>query len=681
MSVPIYEGNSSRRSNNVANKPGLFVVTNEMVNNAEAAKAAEDAAFYKEFIIEAHKNGWYEDGGVLEGKYGDDMELFRSVAGDKALGNLREEIASGADANNVVASTSPDNNRSPLEINDDDEDYDEWSTAQSHRRRGGGNNGGNNGNHGRFSRFGKRAIAAGATALFAVGAWLGGSAWHANNQHDKDQAALDALNNAPAAIETADDLNDLNSLNQIKVQIDTATAYVADRDANPSGAWWDLFDGVKDPSAMSTAYEKAGSTIDNVNAAIAEEQANIAIEQSTDDVRNQLNGIDPSAPVDARATTINGLASSLDAANEQNSTNPDNAKDSIQVNLDTAAAELSAAQAGIEAEKLGVSVEDYNSYNAAANKMGLSIEDTIKYAQQYGVPASVLGTPDAMSSMTDNLVETGNVSEKLSATTAEQLKSELVFIAYNNPSTVAQYMTAINEDTYTDAAVDGLETPSKAEQLREEYLQNPDKYASDLQEFKDLLKDATVDIRQASGAMSVTYGANSDGSLYAANVAENSYGLNDTVYVVTINHNGITTTLQIKGECGQLTVEKAVETVYAVSSAPVTQYVSYATPETPSYTPETPTTWVPWTPDEPNTPDEPDEPEPETPTEELDEKDNSQNPVVPEQGSAHNSGDDATVNENEEAQQPAGDYSGEESTDQGNEYQPEDPSQDDNFSW
>ena len=76
----------------------------------------------------------------------------------------------------------------------------------------------------------------------------------------------------------------------------------------------------------------------------------------------------------------------------------------------------------------------------------------------------------------------------------------------------------------------------------------------------------------------------------AANVAENSYGLNDTVYVVTINHNGITTTLQIKGECGQLTVEKAVETVYAVSSAPVTQYVSYATPETPSYTPETPTT-------------------------------------------------------------------------------------------
>lgn len=67
-------------------------------NIEQKQQAATDAAFYREFIIEAKTSGWYDDGNDLAGKMSEDLALYESYATSEEYENLRIELGIGETA-------------------------------------------------------------------------------------------------------------------------------------------------------------------------------------------------------------------------------------------------------------------------------------------------------------------------------------------------------------------------------------------------------------------------------------------------------------------------------------------------------------------------------------------------------------------------------------------------------
>lgn len=67
-------------------------------NIEQKQQAAADAAFYRDFILEAKTSGWYDDGNDLAGKMSEDLALYESYATREEYENLKIELGIGETA-------------------------------------------------------------------------------------------------------------------------------------------------------------------------------------------------------------------------------------------------------------------------------------------------------------------------------------------------------------------------------------------------------------------------------------------------------------------------------------------------------------------------------------------------------------------------------------------------------
>ena len=658
----------------------MRIAFNELASGAGAADLVDNAE-YPSIITGAY----YES----LPRYDVVVNLDSKLAHVVALPKVESPLAASLAAAPVVASSGPVSPSSPSSPSSP------WIPVPPPASTGngggyGGNNGaGNNGNNGGANRPGfwrrnglKVALGAGAVVL-TVGAWLGISAADSNGAHKADAAALDAMNNMPGQMQaydvrTDDFATNVKDMTAAGETYEGARTRLEDRQANPDGAWWNPFDSLRNQSDVMTALDPAVDQTETITAEIAQEQANLDIQNGINGVKDGLAALDPNLSDETRLNQINVLLGDLDTQNKANAGNADDAKAFLQGQIDglhsqlaeiksTLETQIAAEKLGVsvedyktyaeDAEKLGVSIEDYKtyvedaekldvsienylSYKQAAEKTGLSIEDMIKYSKHYGVDPQNFGTIWALEQMRDE-AKGHRVGEAIDAENAEDAKREFLYLSYNNPAALAQYMNALTEDTKTDAGLDGLEIPENANKLLQEYIKDgkyTDKFFADYAKFKEFMQDATIKLKDASSMLGYSY-MYSDGELVVVNSAQNSNGSNEVIYVIEgITEGGVKVTMNAKNICGgQLWVGKP-------------------------------------TPDKPTTPDKPGE---------LKKKDQSENIIKEnDKGSHDSSTDDATVSE-QEATTPGGDNSSNPNAgeDNGDEKQSTDPSEGDGFDW
>lgn len=271
------------------------------------------------------------------------------------------------------------------------------------------------------------------------------------------------------------------------------------------------------------------------------------------------------------------------------------------------------------ADKLGVSVEDYKSYNRAATDMGMSVEKVKQLADAHGVAANVLGTPAAQAAMQDGVLLKGNVDEPYNIETPQDAIDEMTFASYNNPAVLAMYMGAASEDSVTDDGVDGLQTPDKTVDLYRSYKQDPAVAKADFGKLRDTLRNAKAQLRQATGTMGYSMYIDGTNNLNVSYVAENNNNAGEIIVDVYANYNGVDSHWIIKAGCGQVYVPLAPVVYIPVQTPPAEQPPVQQPPvenppvETPptDNPPENPPTNTPPTETPPTTP--PENPPTETP--------------------------------------------------------------------
>lgn len=270
-----------------------------------------------------------------------------------------------------------------------------------------------------------------------------------------------------------------------------------------------------------------------------------------------------------------------------------------------------------EANRLGVSVEEYQDFKVAAGETGLSVDRMVEIADEFGVPADKLGTAEAMQYMRDNLKGKNNISEALECDTPQEAADLLIFTAYNNPAALAQYAVAMDEDGGTpDSGIDGLEMPVKVDQRYQQYLADRGVYENDLAEFIKAMRGANISQRAATSRGVYSYYLSTNNEIICSYGPENTGGQTDTIYQVEfVNDKGeVYATMLVKNGCAQIEAGKYIPTTPTVTH----------TPNNPS-NPSTPNN--PGNPNIPTVPTEPGEPEvePKDPTQDVNANPENQN--------------------------------------------------------
>ena len=354
------------------------------------------------------------------------------------------------------------------------------------------------------------------------------------------------------------------------------------------------------------------------------------LNKETDDLENVI-GTDTaslsSADLDAQMESFNKERDELSAAVQNN---PDADQASIDeannlLNSEQVQQYQAALQSLIdardarqaEADKYGVSLEEYADYEQEADTLGISIDKVIEFSKNdFGVPADKLGTAEAQAYMRDNLTDPTNISEALNAETPEEAMEMLLFSMHNNRGTLAMMVNAMNEDGGVhDAGLDGLETPANIQKLYAEYKANPEKAEADFIRIRDALKNADIYQRDATSADKYSMFCSSNDELVCSYHAENDNG-NKIIYHVTVydEDGNLWFEFEFKQTCTQLvaggntytpTTPEITTTTPGNPSAP-------GDPGTPPEDPPTPPEDPPTPPEDPPTPPDDDETPPPT---------------------------------------------------------------------
>ena len=444
-------------------------------------------------------------------------------------------------------------------------------------------------------------IAAGlaATALAGV---IGGGFWakaDGDSKHKMDAEAIDALNNMPAAVQTIDGRTTFDAnvaeLEQLAEQNSTKRGYLEDRDRNPGGDWFNPFDDF-DQSSKKGVLDPVNDQTENIKTQLEQEKNNKSI---FDEASKLGTKYDEAIANGQQAGATDDILNQLSALSERNSSNlDDDAKDFLQSKID-------ALSSKITSEKYGVTIDQYNQYKKASEATGLSIEKIDEYSKYYGVNANNFGTKAAFEQMRDQ-AKGQRVNEEMKADSPEEAKEELLFIAYNNPAALAQYANGLNEDTKTDAGVEGFKTPGDVTSLYRQYINENDSYTekfyADFTEFKEALSNATVTERAATSRDSLSYMYDND-DVTVVNVKENSGGDNKKIYIIKmVNKDGVEVIFNLKDVCAQLSVQKPAPVVKKAKPQVVKYKVTHGKVEKVPTKPKTPSTPATPTPDNPVTP-------------------------------------------------------------------------------
>lgn len=289
----------------------------------------------------------------------------------------------------------------------------------------------------------------------------------------------------------------------------------------------------------------------NVQAADAATQTE-TLNNETDDLENVLatdTATLSSADLDAQMDSFNKEKSELSDA-VQNNPNAEQASideandllnsEQVQQYEATLRSLIEARDARqAEADRLGITLEEYAEYEEEANTLGYSIDRVVEINHKFNVPANVLGTAEAQPFMRDNLTDPTNISEALDAETPQEAMEMLLFSMHNNYGTLAMMVNAMDEDGGVhDAGLDGLETPADIQKLYAEYKANPDKAEEDFIRIRDALKNADIYQRDATSANKYSMFCSSNDELVCSYHAENDNG-NKIIYHVTVyDENG-----------------------------------------------------------------------------------------------------------------------------------------------
>jgi len=454
---------------------------------------------------------------------------------------------------------------------------------------------------GRERRGFKGWIAAGlaATALAGV---IGGGFWAkagGDSKHKMDAEAIDALNNMPAAVQTIDNRTTFDAnvadLGQLAEQNSTKRGYLEDRDQNPGGDWFNPFDDFNQVSAMEVLNPVNDQT-ENIKTELRQEEDNKSI---SDEASKLGTKYDEAIANGQQAGATDDILNQLSTLSERNSSNlDDDAKDFLQSKID-------ALSLKITSEKYGVTIDQYNQYKKASEATGLSIEKIDEYSKYYGVDANNFGTKAAFEQMHDQ-AKGQRVSEEMKADSPKEAKEELLFIAYNNPASLAQYANALNEDTKTDSGVEGFKTPEDVTELYKQYVNEDgsytEKFYADFAEFKEALSNATVTERAATSRDSLSYMYDND-DVSVVNVKENSGGDNKKIYIIKmVNKDGVEVIINLKDVCAQLSIQKPAPKVVKAKTQVLKYKVTHGKVERIPSNPKTPSTPATPTPDNPVTP-------------------------------------------------------------------------------
>ena len=275
-----------------------------------------------------------------------------------------------------------------------------------------------------------------------------------------------------------------------------------------------------------------------------------------------------------------------------------------------------------EANRLGLDIDEYQDFKAAASETGLSIDRMVEIADEFGVPADKLGTAEAMQYMRDNLKGKNNISEALECDTPQEAADLLIFTAYNNPAALAQYAVAMDEDGgIPDSGIDGLEMPVKVDQRYQQYLADRGVYENDLAEFIKAMRGANISQRAATSRGVYSYYLSANNEIICSYGPENTGGQTDTIYQVEfVNDKGeVYATMLVKNGCAQIEAGKYIPTTPTVTHTP-------NNPGNPN---------IPTDPGNPNIPTDPGEPEvePKDPTQDVNA--NPENPNQKDDAPAH----------------------------------------------
>ena len=191
------------------------------------------------------------------------------------------------------------------------------------------------------------------------------------------------------------------------------------------------------------------------------------------------------------------------------------------------------------AEELGVSLDDYASYEQFSQKSGISIENVVKYANYYGVSADALGNPaQAQAQMRDNLLAASNVNEKIDAQTPQEAMEMMLFSCGNNNGMLAMMVNAMDEDGGAhDAGLDGLETPADIQTLYAKYNADPAAAEADYQRLVKALQNADIYQRDATSQYKYSMFISANNEMVCSYHPENDGG-NEIVYRVTVYDEG-----------------------------------------------------------------------------------------------------------------------------------------------
>ena len=208
--------------------------------------------------------------------------------------------------------------------------------------------------------------------------------------------------------------------------------------------------------------------------------------------------------------------------------------------------------------------QETTGYDKAAKDLNMSADQVKKYADFYGVSTDQLGTFAAMDSMRDNMTGRFNINEAFNASSPEEFKNEVKFVAYNNPAALAEYMVAYREDANAkDNGPDGLdEGAQKINQQYIKYTNDNEMRMNDLAQFVDAIDNAEISERDATTNTVQTIYINSAGKIISCNVSENSNGKTEKIFVVNFADGN---TMWVKNGCGQIAVEKGEKKHGAIS--------------------------------------------------------------------------------------------------------------------
>ena len=312
--------------------------------------------------------------------------------------------------------------------------------------------------------------------------------------------------------------------------------------------------------------------------------ANAAIATEYQDVSNAI-----SIPVDAiQLDQLNEYLDNLDTQTGELRDAVDGGKNADQatidqannlLNSDTVKNYRAALESAInqrdadmkEANRLGLDIDEYQDFKAAASETGLSIDRMVEIADEFGVPADKLGTVEAMQYMRDNLKGKNNISEALECDTPQEAADLLIFTAYNNPAALAQYAVAMDEDGgIPDSGIDGLEMPVKVDQRYQQYLADRGVYENDLAEFIKAMKGANISQRAATSRGMYSYYLSANNEIICSYGPENTGGQTDTIYQVEfVNDKGeVYATMLVKNGCAQIEAGKYIPATPTVTHNP-----------------------------------------------------------------------------------------------------------------